>query len=229
MATPAQSVADRAGGNARRFHGGTRTRPSSTSPCRNRWQPLLELRQCHLGPDLLSDRQRHRVDGVRLDRQQDRAQAVLPDLRNHVHGHLAAVWLVAEPAATDRVPAAAGSIGRRPAAQSTIHHSRYLSPGTAWRGLRHDRNRHRRGADPRTHAGRRSSRTIWLALGVLPQCAGGHPGCLRDRGPGRGSPLGQGAPALGRLHRLLAHNAWGLAACKSCSIAARMPIGFLRH
>ena len=50
-----------------------------------------EQRRGDLGADLLSRRQRHRVDDFRLAQRHARAQALFPDLPDHVHGLLVPV------------------------------------------------------------------------------------------------------------------------------------------
>ena len=78
-------------GDARDLHGGARHHHRQCRPAAYRRHPVGQQRRGDLGADLLSRRQRHRADDLRLAWRPARAQALFRHLHRHVHGLLVPV------------------------------------------------------------------------------------------------------------------------------------------
>ncbi len=91
--------------------------------------------EADLGADLLSGRQRHRADDLGMAQRPVRPQALLHPLHRDVHGMLVPLRHRDQPQSAHHLPAGAGLLRRRAAAQPAIHHPRHLSARQAQRGV----------------------------------------------------------------------------------------------
>src|ERR1700722_9318341 len=125
-------MAHRGHRHERRVHGDSRHHDRERGVAAHRRKPLLQQRRSHLGPDLLSSRQRHRADDLRMARRPVGAQALLHHLHHHVHGLLVSVRRRAEPEPAHHLSFDAGVLRRWPAAEPAIHHSGLFPGGAAF-------------------------------------------------------------------------------------------------
>ena len=100
-----------------------------------------------------------------------------------------------QPAAADRLPAVAGVLRRRAAAEPAVDHPRHVPRRPARPRLLRRRGRGDLRADHRADAGRLDHRRLFLALGVPAQRADRAGRAAGDRRPGGGPALGASASA----------------------------------
>ena len=161
-----------------------------------------------MGAHLLSRRQRHRADDLRLARRSPRPQALFPDLHRHVHGVLVFLRHRRQSVAAHHLPSGAGVFWRRDAAQSAIDHPRHLPAGQARRGLRRHGHRHHRRAGAGADARRLHHRRRELALDFLHQRARWRVRGFRHLHRGRRPAVGEEQEkARHGLHRPVADHA----------------------
>ena len=218
-ASGGQSLDHRAGGDAGHVHGGAGHQHRQRVAAAHRRQPFRRHRREHLGADLLPGFQRHRAAAERLDLVHHRAQALLHELRGHLHRQLVPVRAGAEPGHADFLPHPARRGRRRLAAQRAGDSGGHVSSRETRHGVRGLRHGGGAGAGHRPHSGRLDHRQLHLALDLSPQHSGRHSFAASDFAPDSGSAVSASARSCRKPRSTTSASAWWRWAWARCRLS----------
>ena len=227
-----QSVDHRHDRHAGHVHGGARLLHRQRRAAAHRRHARRQLGREHLGHHQLPGVERDRAADERLALERDWPQALLHDLRRHLHHQFVSLRPGAEPAHAHLLPHPAGRRRRRPAAQRTGHPGRHLFRQAARHGLCHVWHGGRGRARHRPDAGRVDHRQLQLALDLPHQRAHRHPfaGAYAARRARSGISQEHGrGPTSAWTISASASSSSALAFCSTCSTRARRTTGSRRR